>query len=364
MRFSRNDDGSERALSVVVNEARRQPSPELDWDALEAKLERAIQRPEAPVTVRSHSRFALALLPAAAIAAAMAAIFVPKTQPVPPPALGLAPVERVKNGDSLSAEELIAADDKPVEVKHAGRASWTLEPNGRALVLDHGDVLRVRLIAGAMRAEVVPSSKPERFVVEAAGTRVAVHGTVFRVQVRGERALVDVEQGVVSVGPRERPAQVTALLRAPAHGEFTLEGGTVSAAHAGRVASQRLRVARPVHAIIAPSAEPAAPEASSAPEASPNHSLTIGEAEAGVATAVEAINDCFKQHTEGSHSVQVSAQTELTLDVSDAGVVTDVSFDPPLSPVVQSCAKREALTVRFAPSTEGARITRTLELTR
>ncbi|HWA75792.1 MAG TPA: FecR domain-containing protein [Polyangiaceae bacterium] len=363
MRFSRNDDGSERALSVVVDEARRQPAPELDWDTLETKLEHAIRQPSGAVNARRHSRFALALLPAAAVAAGLAAIFLPKAEPVAPPVAALAPLEAVKNGDSLTTEELIIAEDKPVEVKHAGRARWTLEPNGRALVLARGDVLRVRLIAGALRADVVPSPQPERFVVEAAGTRVAVHGTVFRVQLQGERTLVDVEQGVVSVGPRERPTQVTAMLRAPAHGEFTLEGGTVSTVGAPRVASQRLRVVRPVQAPGVASAEPATPDAA-APEASAIHSLTIGEVEAGVATAVDAINGCFKQHTEGSHNVHVSAETELTLDVSEAGVVTDVSFTPPLSPLVQSCAKREALSVHFAPSSEGARITRTLELNR
>jgi hypothetical protein len=101
-----------------------------------------------------------------------------------------------------------------------------------------------------------------------------------------------------------------------------------------------------------------------APEASARHSLTIGEAEAGVETVVEAVSLCFNENTEGSHNVRVSARTELTLEVSAEGVVTEVSFAPPLSPAVQSCGQREALATHFAPSLEGATLTRVLELSR
>jgi hypothetical protein len=261
----------------------------------------------------------------------------------------------------LSAEDLVASDTGSVEVVHPGRAHWTLEPNSRALVLAHGDVVRVRLIAGALKAEVTPSPEPERFVVEAAGTRVAVHGTVFRVQLKGEQTLVEVEQGVVSVGPRERPSVSTALLRGPTRGAFTLEGSALSPGSPAHTASHRVVLSHPNRVPSGVASSELAP-AGVAPEASARHPLTIGEAETGVAVVVVAVSRCFKEHTEDSHNVRVSARTELTLDVTADGVVSEVSFSPPLSPLVQVCGQREALLVPFAPSSEGARLTRVLEL--
>jgi ferric-dicitrate binding protein FerR (iron transport regulator) len=359
----KKSDGSERALAVALDEARRVPAPELDWNALEAKLERAVAAP-APAPIAKRRVTWLLALPAAASIALVAFWTVPRSTPTAAPiAASVQPADPVKNGDALPAEELLIADDTQVAVTHAGRARWTLEPNSRALVLEHGNVVRVRLIAGALKAEVVPSTEPERFVVEAGGTRVAVHGTVFRVQLRGERTLVDVEQGVVSVGPRDRPTLSTALLKAPAHGEFTLEGAALSGRKSERAAAHRVIVARPNQLpSAAPSEVPAAPDVPREP--SELHPLTIGEAEAGVEAVVEAISRCFEEHTEGSHDMRVSARTELTLEVSTEGVVTDVSFEPPLSPLVQSCGEREALATRFAVSLEGAKLTRVLELSR
>lgn len=362
----RKSEGTERALAVVLDEARRVPSPQLDWDRLESKLDQALMLPAPAASIRRPSRLVLTLLPAAAAFGLVGlwALRDPVSVPTEAPTkVASRSSETTRNGDALSAEDLIASDASAIEVVHRDRAHWTLEPNSRALVLSHGDVVRVRLIAGALKADVTPSPKAERFVVEAAGTRVAVHGTVFRVQLQGEQTLVDVEQGVVSVGPRERPSVSTALLRGPTRGAFTLEGAALSPGTPAHSASHRLVLSHP-HRVPsgAASTELSAPDA--APEASARHPLTIGEAEAGVAVVVSAVSRCFKEHTEDSHDVRVSARTELTLEVTADGVVSEVSFSPPLSPLVQSCGQREALLVPFAPSLEGARLTRVLELSR
>lgn len=362
----RKSEGAERALAVALDEARRVPSPELDWDSLESKLDRARSAPAPVASVSRPSRLVLSLLPAAA-ALGLVGIFALRSPPsVPaeaPAKVASSAPETTRDGDALSPEDVVASDAEAVAVVHAGRARWTLEPHGRALVLSHGDVVRVRLIAGALKADVTPSPEPERFVVEAAGTRVAVHGTLFRVQLQGEQTLVDVEQGVVSVGPREQPSVSTALLRGPTRGAFTLEGAALSPGTPAHTASLRLVVSHPNRVPSgAASSESDAPDA--APAASARHPLTIGEAEAGVAVVVTAVSRCFKEHTEDSHNVRVSARTELTLDVTAEGAVSEVSFSPPLSPVVQACGQREALLVPFAPSLEGARLTRVLELGR
>lgn len=360
----KKSDAAERALSVVLDEARRTSPPEIDWADVETKLNRAVELPAPSLAHRGRPGFLLALPVAAALGLA-GYWLVPRSEPAAAPS---AQSDGKVDGDALRADELLASDATPIQVVHAGRARWTLEPNGRARVLERGGVVRLQLLAGSLKASVVPSEQAERFVVEAAGTRVAVHGTVFRVQLDGERTLVEVEEGVVAVSPRERPA-AQVLLRAPRRGEFSLEGASLAAHDSAPSASARLRMSHPPprrqnSAASSPevAASAAAPETALPSEA--RSSLTIGQAEAGVASAVAAIVRCFKEHTEGSPGVRVSARTELTLLVSPDGAVDEVSFAPPLSPAVQSCGQREAATVRFAPSSEGAALTRVLELSR
>ena len=103
------------------------------------------------------------------------------------------------NGDQLALGTRLTAGNQPLVVEHLGRARWTLEPHATALVTDAGEFLTVKLESGALSAAVVPNPKPETFAVEVEGTRVAVHGTAFRVERVAERVQVEVSEGTVAV---------------------------------------------------------------------------------------------------------------------------------------------------------------------
>jgi hypothetical protein len=66
----------------------------------------------------------------------------------------------------------------------------------------------------------------EAFAVEVGGTRVAVHGTAFSVQIVDGQVVVDVEHGAVAVGPVGNAGTTTGhLLVGPSRGVFSLDGG-------------------------------------------------------------------------------------------------------------------------------------------
>ncbi|HET9932966.1 MAG TPA: hypothetical protein VFQ35_19820, partial [Polyangiaceae bacterium] len=111
-------------------------------------------------------------------------------------------------------------------------------------------------------------------------------------------------------------------------------------------------------------AEPALPLATSREPAPVPRRLNIGEVEQGVAQVVDAITTCFRESTPHSRTLKVTAQSAVTLSVAPDGSIEQVSFDPPLSPSVQECTEHGLAELRFAPSIEGASVTRVLELTR
>lgn len=371
---------AEHTLAAVLEEARRVPAPELDWDAMQGRLWRSIdQAPKAES--RRWSWQSLGAV--AALAAATAGVFwlAPRTAPSPHATASIATQVDTLDGDVLARDELLQAGPNGLHVSHRGRAEWVLAPHASASVQEHGDVVRIRLVAGSLRAEVVPTEQKERFIVEAAGTRVAVHGTVFRVELAGDRNLVDVEEGVVAVGPLEPTQAVPVLLRAPTHAEFALAGSPLVHSQAVAIkqgahenhASRRVRrwtatatplASAPVEVTEATPAEPALPAATTEEPAPLPQRLNIGEVEEGVTPVVEAIARCFRENTPGSHSLKVSAQSAVTLSVAPEGSIEQVSFAPPLSPTVQSCSEHALSELRFAPSLEGASVTRVLELAR
>lgn len=368
---------NEPALDAVLEEARRVPAPELDWDRIQQRMWQAIDREPAPVK-RTFALRALWTVPALAVAAGAVLWFGQSTVDSSSPVATVSQEASAIDGDALERDELLQAGPSGLRVTHSGRAEWTLEPNATASVLEHGNVVRVRLVSGSLRARVVPTPEKERFVVEAAGTRVAVHGTVFRVAMEEARNLVDVEEGVVAVAPLDQKRAESVLLRAPAHAEFALSGVPLESKHA----LDEKRAARLAPALKKPrttaralsSGEVSASEANevqsdeapTAPSASSaaHQRLTIGEVEEGVAPVVAAITRCFRAGSEASRNLRVTAQSAVTLKVAPDGTLEKLTFNPPLSPSVQSCSERETAEVRFAASIEGASVTRVLELTR
>ena len=378
--FGSNRTGEKRpeqcALDRLILELRDEPSPKLDWERMEARLQRAAL-PESPGAARSWLT-RLRVPAAALVAVAAVATFVVARRPMPLPVKPTAKLNPAPlNGDQLAPGTRLTAGNQPLVVAHAGRARWTLEPHATALVSDAGEFLTVKLEAGALAAAVVPNPKPETFAVEVEGTRVAVHGTAFRVERVGERVQVEVSEGTVAVEPSGSHSSPAFLLRRNSRGSFALDGHTgavegnasaVVADGGGRQSHRNLvKVAPSVRArATPPAAQPVKPEVSAAPiaQAQPLPAQpAIADIEAGVSSAVELMNSCFFEQTRTTGN-RVSAKTALTLSVTGDGNIQSVTFAPPLAPAVEDCAVSGLRALTFTRSVEGVTFTRILELNR
>lgn len=364
----------ERALDRMILELREHPAPELDWDRMEARL---MREPRPEPTSSSRSFWSHLRLPAAGLVAAAAlASLVIARRPTPVPAKPIAKLNDAPlNGDGLAVGTRLTAGNQPLVVEHQGRARWTLEPHGTALVADAGEFLTLKLESGALSASVVPNPKPETFAVEVEGTRVAVHGTAFRVERVAERVQVDVSEGTVAVEPSGTHSAPAFLLRRNSRGTFALDGktgtveGNASAVVAdgdGRQSHRTLAKAAPAVRPHAPTTQPTKPEVSVGPiaQAQPLPAQpSISDIEKGVSSALDLMNRCFHDQTRTTAN-RVSASTALTLTVAGDGSIQSVTFAPPLAPGVEDCAVSGLRALTFARSLEGVTFTRLLELNR
>jgi hypothetical protein len=350
-------------LRRLVREARTEAPPTLDWARIEERVMRAAER-STPQPGRSLYPFAWAAV-AVAAAAAMWLVNERAGDSVPQarPAIIEATEPLRRNGDALVVGARIEAGERETAVDHAGRATWTLAPNSAAVLAEKGERIAVRLERGSVLSEVVPNPKPETFVIDVAGARVAVHGTVFRVQLDGDRIIVQVREGTVAVGPIG--AVPAFFLKAPAHGDFAADGrsGSIDGRPLGESEERRAEPLR-----LGPPRAPSLGTASSAPAPLASVELppepSISDIEAGIAGIVDVTSDCFGHNTQIAEGVQLTVRTALSLSIADSGAVSDVDFQPPLSPEVEECAASGIARILFAPSRQGAKVTRMLELKR
>ena len=364
----------ERALARLIAEVRAQPAPELDWQRLEARLPEHRSEPQASRAAQFWSRVRLPALGLAAVVAATALVARRGRAPVPEltrPTEATVAHEPV-NGDGVALGTHLSAGSTPLIVEHVGRASWTLEPRGTAVLTRTGDFLTLRLERGAITARVVPSPQPETFAVEVEGTRVAVHGTEFRVERSGDRVLVSVMAGTVAVEPSGTHSVPSFLLRRDSRGSFGLDGRTGSVeGNASVVVTDHPGQSHREFAAAAPVSQPrplgkppltARAVASDSPLPLP-HQPSIANIEGGVSAAVELTNRCFRGQAR-SKGIAVSARTGLTLRVGGDGAVKGVTFEPPLAPAVEECAAEGLRKLTFAQSVEGVTFTRIVEVSR
>ncbi len=371
----------EWALDRLILELREQPAPKLDWERVEARL---LSEPRPQEQAAGVSFLRRLRLPAAGLLAAAAVLAVvvarrPKVNTQVP-----APVARVSSapldGDQLALGTHVTAGDRPLVVEHAGRARWTLEPHASASLAVSGEFLTLRLESGALSAQVVPSPKLETFAVEVGGTRVAVHGTAFRVERAGDRVLVAVSEGTVAVEAAGAHAAPAFLLRRDSRGNFALDGpsgnveGNASAVVSDGGAQSHRQVAADQATVPARSPTPVAHGSARVPPSRPASTPvsappplplqpSISEIETGVSSALELMSRCFHDKTKSSGS-RVSASTGLTLSVTGDGAVRSVTFAPPLAPAVEDCAVNGLRGLTFAHSAEGVTFTRVFELSR
>ncbi len=376
----------EAALERVIMELRAEPSPELDWERVEARL---MREPKPEARSRTAQFMARLRMPAIVLVAAAAAVFVvTRNHSVTAVATSKAVAKLAGgplNGDQLALGTRITAGAQNVVVEHAGRARWTLEPHSTAFVSNAGEFLTVQLESGALSAAVVPHTKAETFAVEAGSTRVAVHGTAFRVERSADRVLVQVSEGTVAVEPTQTHSDPSFLLRRDSRGNFGLDGRTgsvegnasvvvrdagaeshreIGAATGAQHAASRVAHS-PTH--VSGAAAATTPQAANA-TGSNAQSLplqpSISNIESGVSSAIGLTTGCFRNKTNSAGSTRVSATTGMTLSVAGDGTVQSVTFSPPLEPAVEDCAVIGLRQLTFARSSDGVTFTRMLELTR
>ena len=350
------------ALRRLVREARSEPAPDLDWARIEERLLSQAKR-AAPLPAKPpRSPLAWGAL---ALAAAAAVWLVSTRSPITGLPLASSDVETLapaaRNGDELAIGSRITATDSEVTVAHPARAQWTLAPNSSATLAGRDERITVHLEHGSVLSRVVPNPRPETFVVEAAGARVAVHGTVFRVALSNGRVIVDVQEGIVGVGPLgSTPAF---FVNAASHAEFTADGrsGSIDGKPVGTSPAAPTEPTKPTAtrgSLAAAHGSALAPVPSAGLPAEPS----INDIEVGIARIVDATSACFVRHTPGADGVEITVRTALSLNILESGEVSDVDFQPPLSPTAAACANASIAQVRFAPSQRGGKVTRLLEL--
>jgi ferric-dicitrate binding protein FerR (iron transport regulator) len=356
-------DPREAALRRLVRDARADAPPDIDWSGAEERLLRHAQRAK-PAERRSPYPLVWgALAVAATIAVWLVSQGAHHVATPAPSAIVEATEPLRRDGDAMALGSRVETGDREVSVAHAGRATWTLAPNSSALLASRGERITVHLERGSVTSQVVPNPKPETFVVEAAGARIAVHGTVFRVALEGDRVIVQVREGTVAVGPL---GGVPAFfLKAPANGDFARDGrsGNIDGPPLSETQQRRagpLRLTAPHNQGAGPAASAPAPIASAEVPNEPS----INDIEVGIARIVDASADCFKRHTQSAEGVRITVRTALSFTILGSGAVANVDFQPPLSPDAETCAAASISQMTFAASKQGTKVTRVLELKR
>lgn len=380
------NEPEERALEVMRKELAAEETPSLPWDAMERELLAKLERQEAdrPAPRRdARARIGIALAAAAAVALAVGfssrnggheEASGPAVRWRLPESIAFLPgSESERDLSTLRVGDGVEAGEAPLALVHRGTVRVTLAPKARAFVVSApsrpGEALVLGLEHGSLRAEVTPrsseSSVVESFAVDVGQTRVAAHGTAFRV-IRGESdVVVDLEHGSVAVGLSGRSSVTTGrLLVGRARASFSLDGGSVarmlptddaeasatppaiapglsqpsvppapasadtSALEAPQAAPSSRHHAALSPPVVAPSAEPLP---SVLPEPPPERVLTRASVHAG-------LGGCFEQHYgKADPAVRLSVSGTVVVTVDEAGSVSAVRFDPPLEPPFMSC---------------------------
>jgi ferric-dicitrate binding protein FerR (iron transport regulator) len=271
-------------------------------------------------------------------------------------------------GTELRLGDVIETHAAQVTVERPGKLTMVLEHETRARVTHVEGALVLALESGAVEAQVVPVPNGEAFAVDVEGSRVAVHGTHLRVQRADTQVVVDLNEGVVSIGEAPRSGSTLgSLVTAAAHAEFAWADpqGSLVVSHdpaSVRPAAAVGRLAMGGPPVIAPSPLPPQPEftaqhspvpagaltrpqstSTASPPAAPPLSPPDPNAEQTVAAAVRA---CMGEHP-GGEGVTVTVGTTVTLDVGDNGVVHLAHFWPPIGKSAQDCSGDVIFKTRF-----------------
>lgn len=417
-----NEDGRARsALDRLVREAKQDLEPRVSdaaWAAMEERLvtrmaaERSALADEVNVTsITARRRVRVFQLGAAAFAVAAAiAIFVrnePSVALVDPSSM--AQMESVSlrategpgevridglaatAGHVLRTNDVIEVDGARAVLERPRKVMWLLERGAaaapetvaRARVKSAGESLVIGLDDGAIEAQVTPVASGEAFAVDVATekalVRVAVHGTHLRVARTGTHVVVDLTEGVVSIGvPPRTGSTYGTLVTAPSHIEFdaaNLEGtlkidhspasvraGVSLVSHDAPVAARSDAPAAPVRAPAAPVAPATVPRPAAAGPArvsDPSRGEPVtkgnpGKTELSPRAAIAlAVRDCAAARRRPDN-VRVTVTSSLKLKIAAGGDVETAQFDPPLLPEIQTCAAAAIYKAKLEESAGGS----------
>ncbi|CAN5137216.1 hypothetical protein BH09MYX1_BH09MYX1_05160 [soil metagenome] len=357
------------AGSLLLAKAERIPSPsDREWDtATDALLARLEKERPAP---RERSRVVW-LAFAGAMAAAAAALLVfnpPASTPTANPTTTVARQDaagsltnangatvtasgvKVENGYALKTGDSLSVNGGNAVFSQDGKVRFSVESGSEVKVAQANAPLILALAIGATEADVTPVPTGDAFAVDVtsangAVARVAVHGTHLRVTRKGDHVVVDVTEGVISVGAAS--GGESTLVHAPAHVEFE----ATDAAHTVVVnrAADSVRAAdTAVHQgnVVAPPAT----QAANHPPAHPTTNLdpldTSGSKPLDTAPVVDAeqalsqeVRNCVVA-VPSSTQVSLTVESKLTLRLADDGTVQNARFTPPLPADAQDCAAR------------------------
>jgi ferric-dicitrate binding protein FerR (iron transport regulator) len=396
-------------LDKLIREARDdlrgRDAPDVDWGAVEEKLFARIEDLKTAERARFRGARRAWVATAAAAAAAFAVVALvfgraperlPLTSSVAPhpgeagEAVGsvaeIAPTGRVLvngtplgRGGSLAVGDTLEVQGADALIDSPGKVRLIVERGSRIRLTRRRGPLVVALERGAVEADVTPVESGEAFAVDVAHSRIAVHGTHFRVARVGARALVDLTEGVVSVGEAPRDGSLLgSVVTAPAHVEFAVSnaketlavdhdptavrpaaswGGAASRAELPpllrRPATERAPEAAELRSAAA--AKPAESRGATPP------STSDAAVSAAATTAVSspllsplspdeavtsAVRACMAERPRADN-VTVLFRTTLELDVAEDGAVRGARFDPPVLPDVNECAAPTIYRVRF-----------------
>jgi hypothetical protein len=276
-----------------------------------------------------------------------------------------------------------------------GRVTWALEDAGRVRVTRTEGGLVLALEQGATEAQVVPVANGEAFAVDVADeaghvARIAVHGTHLRVARTGRHVVIDLTEGVVTVGVAPRAGSTFGtLVMAPAHVELdvddlehvrvdhtatavraaaplavaTNQGSQTTSAQEGVTTSSANIIAaqQPTGAPLVATKDPHQGEGSptnTAQNEEPVPTVTFDPK----ARAIAAAKACFAQGPK-TQEVHVMVSSVLQFNVESDGTVKTMTFDPPLGKTTQDCIGATVFALKL-PDQAGETVSIPLELTR
>jgi len=390
--MERSNDSDIRAVREMVEEIRTSIPPDLDWNALERRTLDAVfdarqlaasHRSEQSAVGRTSGMGASLVFALAAAALVMvilgqaiggrgATVTDLRLQTIE-----TLPTMRASQGTGqghlatgLAEGARVLAPTTAERLVWPGVAALSLEPGAVVRVVRQGAEPHLELEHGTVQAEVTSredaSAMVEAFVLDVGGVRVAVHGTSFSVAREAERVLVEVTEGVVTVGPSgQRGPTIGTLLRGPSRASFLLANGQLieelpmSPQPSESVASAAREVpARASTTTSLPSDEPAPRTAASAavphgdssastasprreePGGSPDVQAPAPPSKEGVKLTLSAARallvGCLSADLNDSDpALRVTVSSEVRLRLGGDGDVTAVRFDPPLRPDLQ-----------------------------